>query len=182
VSDNSVGYAPSPDAIQEFNLISQNASAEFGSFMGGIVSTSIKSGSNSFHGDVFEFIRNDKLNANQWSNNFNGTKRPLLRWNEFGGTIGGPILRDKLFFFADYQGERFDTPASTSGFTVLTALERQGNFSQLLTQGIQLYYPGTGLHGTGTKNSHRRQHYSGIHAEPRRFGRCELVILSSAHQ
>jgi hypothetical protein len=144
VSDNSVGYAPSPDAIQEFNLISQNASAEFGSFMGGIVSTSIKSGSNGFHGNLFEFFRNDKLNANQWSNNFNKTNRPLLRWNEFGGTLGGPIKRNKLFFFVDYQGERFDTPASTSGFTVLTSPERQGNFSQLLAQGIQLYYPGTG--------------------------------------
>jgi Carboxypeptidase regulatory-like domain len=144
VSDNLVGYAPQPDAIQEFNLISQNAAAEFGNFMGGIVNVSIKSGSNSFHGDVYEFFRNDKLNANQWSNNFNGTPRPLLRWNEFGGTLGGPIKKDKLFFFVDYQGERFDTPASTSAYTVLTAAERAGNFSQLLSQGYQLKNPVTG--------------------------------------
>ena len=147
VSDNLVGYAPSPDAIQEFNLIEQNASAEFGNFMGGIVSTSIKSGSNAFHGNVFEFFRNDKLNANQWSNNFATPRRPraLLRWNEFGGTFGGPIKRDKLFFFADYQGERFDTPASSGGFTVLTAAERAGDFSQLLSQGIQIKNPKTGV-------------------------------------
>jgi hypothetical protein len=144
VSDNLVGYAPSPDAIQEFNLIEQNASAEFGNFMGGIVSTSIKAGGNQFHGNVFEFFRNDKLNANRWDYNFLGTKRPLLRWNEYGGTFGGPIVHDKLFFFVDYEGERFDTPASTGGMTVLTSLERQGNFSQLLSQGIQLKNPVTG--------------------------------------
>jgi hypothetical protein len=150
VSDNLVGYAPSPDAIQEFNLIEQNASAEFGNFMGGIVSTSIKSGSNASHGDLFEFFRNDKLNANNWQNNFtilNGraTPRPLLRWNEFGATLGGPIKKDKLFFFVDYQGERFDTPSSGGGFTVLTALERQGNFSELLSQGIIIKNPITGV-------------------------------------
>jgi hypothetical protein len=144
-SDNLVGYAPSPDAIQEFNLITQNASAEFGNFMGGIVSTSIKSGNNKFHGNVFEFFRNDKLNANRWDYNFLGTHRPLLRWNEFGATLGGPIKRNKLFFFVDYQGERFDTPASSAGFTVLTSQERVGDFSQLLTQGLVIKDPKTGV-------------------------------------
>ena len=142
VSENAVGYTPSPDAIQEFNMITQNASAEFGNFMGGIVSVSLKSGTNQFHGDAFEFFRNDKLNANNWGNNWNGLPRPLLRWNEFGGTIGGPIKKDKLFFFADYQGSRFDQPATSSAFTVLTAAERKGDFSQVLAQqGTQLYYP-----------------------------------------
>lgn len=140
VSDNLVGYAPSVDAIQEFNEITQNAPAEFGNFMGGIVSTSIKSGSNAFHGDVFEFFRNDVLNANSWSNNFTGSPRAKLRWNEFGGTFGGPIVRDKLFFFVDYQGSRFDTPTSTSATSLLTPQERMGDFSQLLPA-IQLYDP-----------------------------------------
>ncbi len=149
VSDNLVGYAPQPDAIQEFNLITQNASAEFGNFMGGIVNVSIKAGGNGFHGDVYEFFRNDILNANQWSNNFNGTPRPSLRWNEFGGTVGGPIKKDKLFFFLDYQGERFDTPASTSANTVFTAAERRGDFSQLLAQGFQLNNRLTGLNYPG---------------------------------
>jgi carboxypeptidase family protein len=67
-SDNLTGYTPSPDAIGEFNLITQNASAEFGNYAGGIVNATIKSGTNSFHGDVFEFIRNDVFNANQWEN------------------------------------------------------------------------------------------------------------------
>ncbi len=145
VSDNLVGYAPSVDAIQEFNLITQDAPAEFGNFMGGIVSTSIKSGTNQYHGSAFEFIRNDKLNANSWSSNWSGSPRALLRWNEFGATFGGPIKKDKLFFFVDYQGQRFDTPASTGPVSVLTAAERGGDFSQLLKLGtpIQLYNPYT---------------------------------------
>src|SRR6202046_359341 len=111
VSDNLLGYTPSPDAIQEFNLITNNASAEFGNYMGGIVSVTLKSGSNSFHGDIWEFFRNDKLNANQWENKINPASaeipRAPLRWNMFGGTLGGPVLKNKLFFFVDYQGQRF---------------------------------------------------------------------------
>ena len=142
VSDNLVGFTPSVDAIQEFSLITQNASAEFGNFQGGIISASIKSGTNSYHGNVFEFFRNDVLNANNWANNFQGLPKPALRWNMFGATFGGPIVKNKLFFFVDYQGQRFDHPASSTPITLFTAAERQGDFSQLLTdQGIQLYNP-----------------------------------------
>jgi hypothetical protein len=143
VSDNLVGYAPSVDAIQEFNLITNNAPAEFGNYMGGIVTTTIKSGTNQFHGDVFEFLRNDALNANSWGDNFTDAPKGKLRWNEFGGTLGGPIKKDKLFFFVDYQGQRFDTPGSVGATSVMTAAERTGNFSQLLTLSspIQLYNP-----------------------------------------
>ena len=140
VSDNLVGYAPSVDAIQEVNEITNNAPAEFGNFMGAIVSTSIKSGTNEYHGDVFEFLRNDKLNANSWSNNFNDAPRAKLRWNEFGATLGGPIKKDKLFFFVDYQGERYDTPTSIGATSLMTAAERQGDFSALLPK-VQLYNP-----------------------------------------
>jgi hypothetical protein len=145
-SDNLLGYTPSPDAIAEFNLITSNAPAEFGNFQGGIVNASIKSGTNQFHGDVWEFFRNDVLNANQWENKFNGGNelpRPALRWNMFGGTIGGPILKDKLFFFADYQGQRFDHPATSNFITVFTNAERNGDFSALLP-GTQLKNPITG--------------------------------------
>lgn len=142
VSDNLVGYTPSVDAIQEFNLITQNASAEFGNFQGGIIATSLKSGTNQYHGDAFEFFRNDVLNANNWGNNWSGSPRAKLRWNMFGGTLGGPIKRDKFFFFVDYQGQRFNQPGTTSAITVFTAAERQGDFSQLLQQkGIQLFNP-----------------------------------------
>jgi Carboxypeptidase regulatory-like domain len=136
-SENNLGFTPSPDAIQEFNLITNNASAEFGNFMGGIVNASIKSGTNKFHGDAWEFFRNDKLNANQWENKLNPSSilaRPTVRWNMFGGTLGGPIFKDKLFFFVDYQGQRFDHPASSSFITVFTNAQRGGDFSDLLRQ------------------------------------------------
>ncbi|HXP09400.1 MAG TPA: TonB-dependent receptor [Acidobacteriaceae bacterium] len=145
-SENDLAVTPSPDAIQEFNLITSNASAEFGNFQGGIVNASIKSGTNQFHGDVWEFFRNDVLNANQWENKFLGPgaelPREALRWNMFGGTLGGPALKDRLFFFVDYQGQRFDHPTTTKNMTVFTAAERNGDFSQLLP--TQLVNPKTG--------------------------------------
>ena len=160
VSDNLLGYTPSPDSIQEFNLISNNAPAEFGNFMGGIVSASLKSGTNSFHGDIWEFFRNDVLNANEWGNKINPanppTARPPLRWNMFGGTLGGPMIKNKLFFFVDYQGQRFDHPAAValpgggSGLlSAYTPAEQGGDFSALLTAStpIQLYNPCQGTTG-----------------------------------
>jgi len=140
VSDNLLGYTPSPDAIQEFNMISNNAPAEFGNFMGGIVSATIKSGTNAYHGDIWEFFRNDKLNANQWENKINPNSavipRAPLRWNMFGATLGGPVIKDKLFFFADYQGQRFDHPPASSFISVFTTAEQGGNFGALCTNGF----------------------------------------------
>jgi hypothetical protein len=136
VSDNLLGYTPAPDAIQEFNLITNNASAEFGNFQGGIVSATIKSGTNSFHGDLWEYFRNDKLNSNQWEKRFNHRPRPLLRWNMFGGTVGGPIVKNKLFFFFDYQGQRFDHPSTSQPINVFTAAERGGDFGDICLAGF----------------------------------------------
>jgi hypothetical protein len=152
VSDNLLGYTPAPDAIEEFNLITQNASAEFGNFMGGIVSASIKSGTNSIHGDIWEFFRNDVLNANAWGNKINPSSqigRPPERFNNFGGTLGGPIVKNKLFFFVDFQGQRFDFPPSGNFFTAFTTAEQQGDFSAFLTKAtpIQLYNPCQGTTG-----------------------------------
>ena len=168
--NNEVAYQPSVDAIQEFNLITQNASAEFGQYQGGIVNTTIKSGSNGFHGSAFEFFRNDILNANTWQNGLtigaanpnplvqepNGVgKKPQLRWNMFGATIGGPIVKNKLFFFADYQGQRFDHPQTTTQYQVFTDSERAGDFGQLCTQaGGTFDGTGTCTGGTGTTQLH----------------------------
>src|SRR5205809_281909 len=156
VSDNLLGYTPSPDAIEEFNLITNNAPAEFGNFMGGIVSATLKSGTNSFHGNVWEFLRNDKFNANKWENKINSAPnstipRDPLRWNMYGATFGGPIKKNKLFFFVDYQGQRFDHPPAGSYISVFTPAEHGGNFIALLSSGIQLYNPcqgTTGQYGT----------------------------------
>jgi outer membrane receptor protein involved in Fe transport len=152
VSDNLLGYTPAPDAIQEFNLITNNAPAEFGNFEGGIINATIKSGTNAFHGDIWEFFRNDVLNANSWSNKLVSPALPkaALRWNMFGGTVGGPIIKNKLFFFADFQDQRFDIPSSSSQNTVFTAAERGGDFGALCQGGFlngvctgtgQLYNP-----------------------------------------
>ena len=159
VSDNLAGYTPSVDAIQEFNMITNNASAEFGNFEGAIVSATIKSGTDQLHGDAFEFFRNNALNADSWQNNLTGLPTSPMRWNEFGGTIGGPIKKDKLFFFGDYQGDRFDLPASSSSINVFNARERAGDFGQICstyssagmctdTKGIQLYNPKNVVNGS----------------------------------
>src|ERR1700722_4752315 len=146
--DNNVAFSPSVDAIQEFNLIENNPSADLGHFLGGVISVSLKSGSNEFHGDAFEFLRNDFFNANEWARNFSpvasvNSAPPNLRWNEFGATLGGPIVKNKLFFFVDYQGSRFDTPATPSPVSTFTAQEGTGNLSDI--PGIALHYPGTNV-------------------------------------
>src|SRR5438128_5172156 len=151
--NNETSFTPNVDAIQEFNIITQNASAEFGNYEGGVISVSTKSGTNNFHGSVFEFLRNDKFNANLPSNGWSkgvlaqentptqivpghsadGTiLKPEFRYNTFGGTIGGPIIKNKLFFFADYQGLR-DVNAGATGAQLLTSRMRNGDFGQLCT-------------------------------------------------
>jgi len=143
--DNNVAYSPSVEAIAELNIVTNSPSAEYGQFMGGVISASLKSGTNQLHGSAFWTFRRDALNANDWSRNFspdptvNGS--PVKqKWDLFGGTIGGPIKKDKLFFFADYQGSRFDTPATANPITTFTTPERTGNFTDL---GVTLHYPGT---------------------------------------
>ncbi|HEY2018807.1 MAG TPA: TonB-dependent receptor, partial [Bryobacteraceae bacterium] len=148
-SDNLVSYQPNPDALEEFKLITNNASAEFGNFQGGIVNMVIKSGTNQFHGNVFEDFRNDQLNAGNWGRNWQNLPRQPLRWNQFGGTFGGRIIKDKLFFFADYQGLRQAVPPVASSATVMPLAWRNGDFSSLLSatgpysvgKVVQLYNP-----------------------------------------
>ncbi len=136
IDNNDVAYAPSVDSIQEFNLISQNPPASYGNYLGGIISVTTKSGTNQFHGGAFEFIRNDVFNANEWGNNLFHLPKAKLRWNEFGADIDGPIIKDKLFFFVDYQGSRFDQPGTTAPFTVFTTAERKGDFSDFCPEGF----------------------------------------------
>jgi hypothetical protein len=133
IGDNEVGYQPNIDAIQEFNVITQNASADFGNFMGGIVSATIKSGTNSVHGDLFEYFRNDALNANSWQNGWTNTPKAPLRWNMFGGTVGGPVIKNKMFFFADYQGQRQDHPSKTGYVSLIPTAVQGGDLRYMCT-------------------------------------------------
>jgi len=125
----------SVDAIQEFKVESANYSAQYGQAAGGVVSVATKSGTNSWHGSAFEFLRNEKLDANDFFANRNGLERGPLRFNQFGGTLGGPIWRNHTFFFASFQGTR--TRASkTEVVTVPTPEQVRGNFG-----GLNIYDP-----------------------------------------
>jgi hypothetical protein len=121
---------PSVDALQEFKVQTSTYSAEFGRSLGGVVNLQIKSGTNNFHGNLFEFLRNDKLDANDWFNNQFGRAKPPFRQNQFGGTLDGPIWKNRTFFFTDYQGLRVRQGNSFLS-TVPTAGMRQGDFSAL---------------------------------------------------
>jgi hypothetical protein len=145
--DNNVAYSPNVDAIEEFNVVTNNPSADYGQFLGGVISVITKSGTNSYHGDAFEFLRNDAMNANEWSRNFStdpavSGSPQKLRWNEFGGTFGGPVKKNKLFFFVDYQGSRFDHPTTAGTLNTFTAAENNLDFTDL---GVTLHYPGTNV-------------------------------------
>jgi hypothetical protein len=138
---NSVVIFPSIDALEEFKVQTSTYSAEFGRSSGGVVNIQIKSGANDFHGNAFEFLRNDKLDANDFFNNKFGREKPPFKQNQFGGTLGGRIIRDKTFFFMDYQGGRI-RDGRTYLSTVPTLNMRNGDFSELNTQ---IYDPLTGL-------------------------------------
>jgi hypothetical protein len=143
--NNEVAYVPGPDAVQEFNIITSNAPADFGNYLGGVIVETLKSGTNQFHGDLFEFLRNTDLDANSWQNKAYASglvpgqdvaPRNPLQWNEFGGTIGGPIIKNKLFFFADEQTSLYNTPATTVFFSAIPAAFRTGDFSSTCTTGF----------------------------------------------
>ena len=142
--DNQIGYQPNVDALEEVKVVTGNAGAEFGNVGGASVVLVTKSGTNQIHGNAFEFLRNDKLDANGFFNNRNNIKRQALRQNIFGGTIGGPIKKNKLFFFADYEGtERRIAGASSA--SVAPAAWRAGDLSQFLTINNQIIRdPSTG--------------------------------------
>jgi hypothetical protein len=141
--NNLIGYNPAPDAIAEVRVVSGNANATYGNANGGAIVTVLKSGTNRFHGSLYDLLQNEKLDANSWSNGLSSPVTPKNSYtqNIFGGTIGGPILKNKLFFFGDYEGVRHHTGGSSSA-SVLTQAMRNGDFSALLTDAaspIQLY-------------------------------------------
>lgn len=120
--------SPSVDAIQEFKVQTSNYSAEFGRNVGGVVNLTIKSGTNEFHGGAFEFIRNEAFNARNFFQE-PGTKIAVFRRNQFGAFLGGPVIRNRTFFFVDYEGTKEYT-ADTTQSTVATPAEIRGDFSQ----------------------------------------------------
>src|SRR6202167_394243 len=118
---------PNLDAIDEFRIITSNFDAEYGEFSGGQINVITKSGSNSFHGNAFEFLRNTDLDAR----NYFSPTRGAFRQNQFGGTIGGPIRHDRIFFFVDYQGTRQTQGIDTGNISVPSNADRMGNLAGL---------------------------------------------------
>ena len=134
---------PNPDAIQEFRVISNNYGAEYGRSAGAVVNVITKSGSNELHGSAFEFLRNRALNARNF---FQLTTLPLVQ-NQFGGTLGGPVVKNKTFFFATYQSYRQRTRDFRNSALVPTAAERTGDFSRSVDRAgklITIKDPNTG--------------------------------------
>jgi hypothetical protein len=137
-------YTPSVDSVEEFKVEQSNFSAEYGFAVGAIINVVTRSGTNQFHGSGYEFFRNSVMDANTWFNNANGQKISALKRNNFGGTFGGPIRKDKTFFFVDYEGLRAHTANSSglmsvptqcmrgeAGATCPNGLSAIGNFSEL---------------------------------------------------
>ena len=145
---NVVVAFPSPDAIEEFKLQTNSFSAEYGRSGGGVVNMVMKSGSNHIHGVLFEFLRNSRLDANDFFANSAGLGLSSFKRNQFGGVIGGPVVKDKLFFFGSFEGLRQRSQA-LNNLTVPTAAERAGDFSatrRLLGTAcapLQIYDPNT---------------------------------------
>ncbi len=127
--DNRIGYQPNVDALEEVKVLTGNAPAEFGNAAGAIVNAQIKSGTNERHGVLFEFLRNDKLDANDFFNNRAGAAKRAYHRNIFGGTLGGPIRKDRAFFFMDYEGTR-QSDSGPSLASVPLAQYRTGDLSR----------------------------------------------------
>ena len=146
---------PSMEAVEEFNVVTNGLSAEYGRLSGGAVVLVTRSGTNQFHGSVYEYLRNQDLNANTWSANRYGQTIGVFHDNVFGASLGGPLEmpklyngHDKTFFFFNYEGTRHVSGSNATLAGVPTALERQGNFSQSLIgngRPVVVYDPATGV-------------------------------------
>jgi Carboxypeptidase regulatory-like domain/TonB-dependent Receptor Plug Domain len=150
-SDGKTTVAPSLESIQEVSVLTNNFQAEYGNRGGTVVNIVTKSGTNQLKGAVFDYLRNESLNANTWPNTFLGIKKPPYRFNYFGGNLGGPIQRNKLFFFYNYENFKQQLPGGIIQGRVPTERERNGDFSQTVNaDGSRpaIFMPGTQFSGT----------------------------------
>jgi hypothetical protein len=166
---NQPAYVPTPDALQEFRVQTNALSAEYGRTGGAVINLVHRSGTKEFHGVLYEFLRNDKFDANGFFNNRNGAAKPPFRYNQFGFTLGGPLTpsRQSTFFFVSYEGLRTVNPGA-SVITVPTASMKQGDFNGL---GATIYDPAT-IAADGS-----RQPFSGNRIPSSRFNPVTLKLL-----
>ncbi len=130
--DNRVAYQPIPDALAEISVETNNYAADVGNVGGAVISSVIKSGVNRFQGNAFEFYRNSDFDANTWENNRSGAAKQERKQHIFGGTLGGPVVKDHVFFFGDYQGSRQDAPGFATASLAPEAW-RRGDLSSVST-------------------------------------------------
>jgi hypothetical protein len=133
------GIIPNLDSIAEFRILTSNSDAEYGNYSGGLINVVTKSGGNQFHGSLFDFLRNTNLDAK----GFFSPERSTFQQNQYGGTFGGAIKKNNLFFFGDYQGQRTVQGLETGAVAVPSQANRSGNFSDLVTPGNPNPLPGT---------------------------------------
>lgn len=142
--NNVIAYSPAPESLAEVKVLTADSPVDYGNVNGGGVVSVLKSGTNHLHGSAYGYLQDSRLNADSWTNNHASPKIPINPFSQaqFGGTLGGPIKRDKLFFFVDYLGSRFHS-GGISQASVLTQAMRNGDFSVLLngSNPIQLYDP-----------------------------------------
>lgn len=151
------------DGTQEFKIETNAMSAEYGRTSGGVMNLVSKSGTNEYHGSLFEYFRADDLNANEFFANRSGNPRQPLTVNQFGGTVGGPIVKEKLFFFFNYE-KFLERRTSVTTLTSPTRLERSGDFSQTLNQGgslIKIYDPYTTMADPSNPSKFLRSAFGG---------------------
>ncbi|MCC6585457.1 MAG: TonB-dependent receptor [Bryobacterales bacterium] len=168
---NQVAYTPSVDAVQEFKVQKNSYDAEAGHVAGGTINVATKSGTNDLHGTMYEFLRNDKFDANNFFANRTGAAKPKFRMNQFGATAGGPLLipkvyngKDKTFWFFNWESVRQSTPPATSFTTVPTDAQRGGDFSMLRTPAgaaITLFDPLTVQPDPNRSGAYVRQPFAG---------------------
>jgi hypothetical protein len=150
-SDAKTTTSPSLESIEQVSVLTNNFQAEYGNRGGTVINIVTKSGTNQLRGALFDYVRNEALNAKAWADNFLGNPTPIYRYNYLGGNVGGPIRRNSLFFFYNIEDFKQDIPGSTLQGRVPTALERTGDFSQTVNaDGTRpvIYLPGTQFSGT----------------------------------
>jgi hypothetical protein len=171
---------PSVEAVAEFKVETNNLSAEYGRITGGAINIVTRGGGNDFHGSLYEFFWNNKMNANSWRNNFYGFERQGFRRNMFGGNFNGPVVlpkyngRNRTFFFFSYDGSRTSNDAVMRTATVPSDLELRGDFSQSLRQGraVRIFDPNAFNSATGV-----RAPFAGNRIPQSRFSPLALALL-----
>lgn len=140
--DNSNVFDPNPDAVSEFRILTSDYTAEYGRNGAGIISVVTKSGTNQIHGSAYDYLRNTDFDANNYFNIQEGLPRNNLKRNQYGATLGGPIIKNRLFWFVSYQGQRQVQTVVESDITTFTPAELKGDFSQAVPNGTSVTGPG----------------------------------------